>query len=146
MKNNKSSVVFLMLIPFFFIGTLIVFDTIFNYVENKKFKNITETIIRDIITNDDIDKDEYYEEIKKGYERNNYETDMLIVDVGYKDIYLENEHEYFGVFSSLFGRKGTEVDVEIFGITFRVKKSSVARINVTASENYDGELEFLYTE
>lgn len=145
-SSGKSSASFLALIPLFFVISLIVIDTLFSYVENKRFKNLTENIIKEVMTNEDIDIEDYNEEIKKSYERNGYETDMLVVEANDYDVYVENEHNYFGIFSAFRNTKSEESKIKILGITFKVRKNSVARIKVRASFNYSDELNFEYTK
>lgn len=145
-SSGKSSASFLALIPLFFVISLIVIDTLFSYVENKRFKNLTENIIKEVMANEDIDIEDYNEEIKKSYERNGYETDMLVVEANDYDVYIENEHNYFGIFSAFRNTKSEESKIKILGITFKVRKNSVARIKVRASFNYSDELNFEYTK
>lgn len=147
MNNNaKTNASFLALIPLFFVISLIIVDTLFSYVENKRFKNITENIIKEVMTNEEISIEDYKEEIKKSYERNGYETDMLIVETNDYDVYIENEHYYFGIFSSFSNKKSIESEIKILGITFKVRKNSVARIKIRANLNYSDELNFEYTK
>lgn len=145
-NNGKSSIVFLALIPLFFVITLIIVDTLFSYIENKRFKTITESIISEVMNDNELNYEEYSEEIKKRYERHGYDTDMLIVDANRYNVYVENEHAYFGIFSSFSNKKSIESEISILGTTFKVRKNSVARIKVTASFNYEEELEFEYTK
>lgn len=145
-KTGKSSGAFIFLIPIILIVTLVVIDTIVSYTNNKTYQKITETIISEVMENERISEDEYSDEIKKAYERNGYETDMLVVDANSYDVYVENEHSYFGIFSSFSNKKSIESEIEIFGVTFKAKKNSVARIKVTAKYNSDEEIEFEYTE
>ena len=77
---------------------------------------------------------------------NGYETDNLVVDASEYMVYVENEHLYYGVFSSLFGN-GKEELVKLFGlIDFKLKKSSRVFVKIEASYNYNDELEFKYVE
>ena len=145
-NKGKSSFTFLLLIPLFFVIALIVIDTLFSFIENKRLKITTETILTNVVKNNDINVEEYSSEIKKEFERKGYKTDMLVVEANDYDIYVENEHSYFGIFSSFSKKKSMESDVEILGITFKAKKNSVARIKVTAKLNYENELEFEYTK
>ena len=144
--NGKASSVFLVLVPIIFVLTLIVVDTMFSYLENNRLKKTTENIIREVMNDDEIIIDDYYDEIKKRYERKGYNTEMLVVEADNYNVYVENEHSYFGVFSFLTSKKNIESKVKILGVTFKVKKNSVARIKVNASFNYENELEFEYTK
>lgn len=145
-NNGKANGVFLLLIPVLFIITLIVVDTMFSYIENNKLKKTTENIITEVMNDSEISVEDYYEEIKKRYERNNYNTEMLVVDATDYNVYVENEHSYFGIFSSLTSKKSVESKIKIFGVTFKVKKNSVARIKVDARFNYEDEIEFEFTK
>ena len=145
-NNGKSNIIFIFLIPIFFIVALIIMDTVFIYTNNKNLKGVTETIISDVMKNDEINLEDYSDEIKKAYERNGIDTDMLVVDANAYEVILENQHRYFGVFSSLSNKMGAESEVKILGITFKVKKNSVARIGVRARFNSNDELIFEYSE
>lgn len=145
-KNGKGGIIFIILIPLFLIATLIIVDTIISYTTTKTYKKVTENILTEIINNPEIDVSEYSEEIKKSYERKGYKTDMLVVEANSYDVYLENEHEYFNLFSSLSKNRGCEGEIKILGVTFKVKKNSVTRLKVTASYNYEDELIFEYTK
>jgi len=143
-NSGKSNAVFLLLIPIFFVLALIIVDTVFNYVENKRFKSTTESIISEVMNDNEINYEDYNEEIKKKYERRGYETEMLVVEANSYDVYVENEHSYFGIFSSFSNKKSIESEIKILGVTFKVRKNSVARIKLTASFDYNDELTFEY--
>lgn len=145
-KSGKASSVFLVLVPIIFVLTLIIIDTLFSYLENNRLRKTTETILTEVMKDDEINVEEYSDEIKKRYERSGYSTEMLVVETNSYDVYIENEHSYFGIFSALTSKKNVESEIKLLGLTFKVKKNSVARIKVTASFNYDDELEFEYTK
>lgn len=145
-KNGKGGIIFIILIPLILIATLIIVDTIISYTTTKTYKKVTENILTEIINNPEIDVSEYSEEIKKSYERKGYKTEMLVVEANSYDVYLENEHEYFNLFSSLSKKRGEDGEIKILGVTFKVKKNSVTRLKVTASYNYEDELIFEYTK
>lgn len=147
MKNNgKSSIIFLILIPLILIVTLIIIDTIISYGVNKKFKNDTETIIKDVLTNDELNYDEYYDEIKRLYEKKNYDTERLVVESDDYNFYLENEYNYFNLFSSLKNTKNKKEYVTILGFTFKAKRNSKAFIKVNADYDNMGKIIFTYTK
>lgn len=147
MKNNgKSSIIFLILIPLILIVTLIIIDTIISYGVNKKFKNDTETIIKDVLTNDELNYDEYYNEIKRLYEKKNYDTERLVVESDDYNFYLENEYNYFNLFSSLKNTKNKKEYVTILGFTFKAKRNSKAFIKVNANYDNMGKIIFTYTK
>lgn len=145
-NNGKSNIIFLILIPLFFIISIIIVDTFVSFSQNKKFKIITENIIKDVISKDEIYEDEYYSEIKRLYELNNYETDSLVVNYDGYSLRIDNEHSYFGIISSLTNRNGEDDIINILGIEFKVKKSSKVILSVEARYNYDDELEINYLE
>lgn len=145
-KYGKGGAIFIVLIPIILIITLVIVDTIISYTTTKTYQKITENILTEIITNPEIEIEDYNDEIKRAYERNGYETDMLVVEANSYDVYVENEHSYFGLFSSLSNNKGDEGEIKILGVTFKVKKNSVTRLKVTAKYNYEDELEFEYTK
>lgn len=145
-KNGKGGIIFIVLIPLILIATLIIVDTIISYTTTKTYKKITESILTEVINNPEIDVEEYNEEIKRAYERKGYKTDMLVVEANSYDVYVENEHEYFNLFSSLSKKRSDEGEIKILGVTFKVKKNSVTRLKVTAKYNYEDELIFEYTK
>lgn len=147
MKNNgKSNIIFLILIPIILIATLIIIDTLISYGVNKKFKNDTETIIKDVLTNDELNYDEYYDEIKRLYEKKNYDIDQLVVESNDYNFYLENEYNYFNLFSSLKNTKNKKEYVTILGFTFKAKRNSKAFIKVNANYDNMGKIIFTYTK
>ena len=145
-SSGKSNIIFLILIPLFFIISIIIVDTFVSFSQNKKFKKITENIIKDVISNDEIYEDDYYNEIKRLYQLNNYKTDNLVVDYNGYSLRIDNEHSYFGIISSLTNKRGEDTIINLFGIDFKVKKSSKVIISVEAKYNYDNELEINYLE
>jgi len=145
-KNGKSNMLFLLLIPLFFGLAIIIVDTFFSYTQNKNLKHITEKIIKEVIEDDEIEIDEYAYEIKRRYEMNNIDVDSLIVDASEYEVNVANQHRYFGLFSSLTNEALPEIEVSIIGLKFKLKKGSVAIINVTARENSDKEIQFEYSK
>lgn len=143
-KLGKSDIKFILLIPFILLATLIVVDTLISYSENKRFKTITEEIIKGTMEDDNIEYSEYYDEIKKQYERNDYDTDMLVVEANSYSVYVENEHKYFGLLSSLRNSKNEKQQVKLLGITFNLRKNSKAFVKVTAKYDYNNNLTFEY--
>ena len=143
-KLGKSDIKFILLIPFLLLATLIVVDTLISYSENKRFKTITEEIIKGTMEDDNIEYSEYYDEIKKQYERNDYDTDMLVVEANSYSVYVENEHKYFGLLSSLRNSINEKQQVKLLGITFNLRKNSKAFVKVTAKYDYNNNLTFEY--
>ena len=143
-KLGKSDIKFILLIPLILIATLIVVDTLISYSENKRFKTITEEIIKGTMEDDNIEYSEYYDEIKKQYEKNDYDTDMLVVEANSYSVYVENEHKYFGLLSSLRNSKNEKQQVKLLGITFNLRKNSKAFVKVTAKYDYNNNLTFEY--
>lgn len=145
-KNGKGGTIFIVLIPLILIVTLIIVDTIVSFTTKKNYEKVTESILTEIMTNDEIYVEDYSDEIKRAYERKGYETDMLVVEANSYDVYLENEHEYFNLFSSLSNKRGDDGEIKILGVTFKVKKNSVARLKVTATYDYENNIVFEYTK
>lgn len=143
-KLGKSDIKFILLIPLILIATLIVVDTLISYSENKRFKTITEEIIKGTMEDDNIEYSEYYDEIKKQYEKNDYDTDMLVVEANSYSVYVENEHRYFGLLSSLKNSINEKQQVKLLGITFNLRKNSKALVKVTAKYDYNNNLTFEY--
>ena len=145
-NDGKLNIVFIIIIPVFFILSLVIVDTFFNYTQTKKYKKITENIIKEVMNNDELSEDEYYDEIKRLYELNNYETDSLVVNANSYSLRLDNEHAYFGIISSITNRRGEDTVINILGIEFKVKKSSKVIISAEARYNYEDELEINFLE
>lgn len=143
-KLGKSDIKFILLIPLILIATLIVVDTLISYSENKRFKTITEEIIKGTMEDDNIEYSEYYDEIKKQYEKNDYDTDMLVVEANSYSVYVENEHKYFGLLSSLRNSINEKQQVKLLGITFNLRKNSKVLVKVTAKYDYNNNLTFEY--
>lgn len=145
-KNGKGGTIFIVLIPLILIVTLIIVDTIVSFTTKKNYEKVTESILTEIMTNDEIYVEDYSDEIKRAYERKGYETDMLVVEANSYDVYLENEHEYFNLFSSLSNKRGDDGEIKILGVTFKVKKNSVVRLKVTVTYDYENNIVFEYTK
>ena len=147
-KNGKGNIIFIILIPVFLILTVIIVDTIIGYTQTKTYKEVTERIIKEVMNEEDINYDEYYNEIKKRYDRRGYKTDRLVVEADSFKVYVENEHVYFGLLTS-FSNKGEDIEIRLLGIeylTFKLKKNSKTVIKVEAKYNYEDELQFEYVE
>lgn len=145
-KNGKSSIVFLLLIPVFIIMILVICDTVITYSTNKRFKVVTESVLTSVMKNDELDYEEYYDEIKKLYEKNNIDTNMLAVDADEYMVSLDNEHTYFGLFTSITNRDGEQTTISILGVEFHVKKGSKTTLSVEASFDENDEIVFEYVE
>lgn len=145
-NNGKSNFILILLIPIFFIITLIIVDTFVSYLTNKNYKRVTENIIREVMENEDLDYEEYYDEIKRLYKINNYDTDMLAVSADEYKVTVDNEHKYFGIISSITNRSGEDAKVNILGVEFNVKKGSKISISVEAKYDYNNELVFEYVD
>jgi len=145
-NKGKGNALFVLLIPVFFMIALVIIDTVVSYTQSKTYKEVTERVIKEVVSMEDIEYDDYYLEIKKAYERRGYETDRLVVNASENEIIVENEHLYFGVFTSL-GNKGQEEEIAIFGIeflTFNLRKNSKTIVNVEARYDNNNELIFEY--
>lgn len=145
-KNGKSNILFIILIPIFLILALIIVDTIISYSEDKTYKKITEKIIAETVEDNDIGYEEYFEEIKKKYEDNNYETDSLVVEANSYEIYVENEHNYFGLLSSLKKSFREPTKIKILGVEFKAKKNSKTFVKVTVKKDNNNKLEYIYSK
>lgn len=146
MNNDGKINILFVLIPVFLIVTLILVDTLISFSENKTFRVVTEDIIKSTLEDDNIDSSEYLNEIKRKYSEKNYDTEMLVVNEEGNGIYLENENKYFGLLSSLKTSKSKKEKVDIFGITFNLRKNSKSIIKVKAYYDYDDNLKFDYVK
>ena len=109
-------------------------------------EKITENIIYEVMNNNDLYYDEYYDEIKRLYEFNNYETDMLVVEASDYKVTIDNEHKFFGLISSLTNKTTDYTMINLLGLEFKVKKSSKITISVEAKFNSEDEIELEYVE
>ena len=146
MKSNsgKSHVFFIIIIPLVLILGAILVDTWISYSTNKKFRLTTETILNDMIEVEGITPEEYEDYIRRAYERNDYKTDNLVVEASTDRIYVENDMQYSGIFSSLFYKNKNTVEKVIFGVRARVSENSKAFIKCEATYGSDGKLVFKY--
>lgn len=169
--NNKGTgkAKLIILIPILLILLLLIVDTFISYLENKKIKLDTENIIREVMNDDELYFDDYYKTIKILYEQKNYDTDNLLVDGNLDELYIENEQNYFGLFTSLKTYNYITEDVKILGmnfkviksikkidqkygeisilgIKFKVKKGNKAFVKVTARRIDEENIEFEYTK
>ena len=146
MKKSSGGIITLLLIPVFLLLVLVIIDTIVGYTQNKTFKEVTERVIEEVVSNEDITVEDYKDEIKRVYERRGYKTDGLVVEATEDRIYVENDMMYFGIFSSL-KKHGEEMYYSLFGIeqlTFKLKKGSKAFVRVEATFDENNELVFEY--
>lgn len=145
-NNGKGNIIFILLIPVFIICVLVIVDTIISYTQTKTYKEVTERIIKEVVENEELTYEDYYDEIKRSYERRGYKTERLVVEADEYKIYVENEHVYFGLFTSV-GKQGEEVEFTFFNIeylTFKLKKNSKTFIKLEATLDENNKLEFEY--
>ena len=146
MKSNsgKSHVFFIIIIPLVLVLGAIVADTIISYTTNKKFRLITEEIIKEVTERDDLTPEDYAYHIKRLYERNNYDTENLVVEASSDRVYVENDLQYSGIFTSLF-HKGKDLEEKvILGVTVRLAKNSKAFVKCEATYDNSGKLVFKF--
>jgi hypothetical protein len=111
-KKGQSSIVFIILIPIIFIILAFIYDNALIIIENNRYKAMTNSIIKDVLTNSYYDK---AEEVKNLYEENNYETDQL--DARYEDdiLYVYNVHSYNSFFGYILGIKSYRTEISVYG-------------------------------
>ena len=145
-KTGKSYVGLILLIPLFIILALIIIDTITSYNENKRFKSITENIITEVLNNEELTEEDYENEIKRLYERNNYETDALVVIPSSYDLYVGNEHSYFGMFTSLKNHTNKLGEIKIFGQEENIEYYNILKTRILLNDIEDEEIEYQNNE
>ena len=168
--NNKgaSKVRLILIIPILLLILLLILDTFINYLENKSIKKDTESILTEVLESDELEPEDYEYAIKTLLEKKKYDTDCLLIEIRRNEVYVENEHSYFGLFSSLrsynvntdeikiLGIKFKYItgfkkinhkygEINILGVKFKVKRASKAFVRVTAKKNREGKVEFDYT-
>ena len=143
MNNSGKGMLFLVLVPLIAIAVFIISDTFVSFLENNKFKMDTESIITEVMNNENLYYSDYYDEIKRLYELKHYNTDNLVVDANEYEVSVSNENLYFGLINSLKNTKGENSEITILGHKFMVKKNSKAIISVVATYE-DEEIKFTY--
>lgn len=110
MENSKgqSGAIFIILIPIVFIILAFVYDSAMSVIENKKFKQTTDNILTDVLTNSYSD---YEETIKELFEQNGYEIEQLSYDYDGEKITVYNSHTYTSFFGQIIGIKSYRTQV-----------------------------------
>lgn len=110
MKNNKgqSGSIFIILVPIIFIVLAFIYDSAMTVIENKKFKQTTDDILTDVLSNSYSD---YEGTIKELYEKNGYEIDQLSYDYDGETITIYNSHTYTSFFGQIIGIKSYRTQV-----------------------------------
>lgn len=113
MKNNhgQSGALFIIIIPIIFIVLAFIYDNVMIIITNNKYNLVSKEIVKEVLTNSYNDK---AEEVKKLYEKNNYEIDMLVVSYENEVLKVYNSHSYPSFFGNVLGIKSyrTEINLE----------------------------------
>lgn len=113
MKNNhgQSGALFIIIIPIIFIVLAFIYDNVMIIITNNKYNLVSKEIVKEVLTNSYNDK---AEEVKKLYEKNNYEIDMLVVSYEDEVLKVYNSHSYPSFFGNVLGIKSyrTEINLE----------------------------------
>jgi len=119
--NNKgqSGIVFIISIPIIFIILAFLYDNALMIIENKRYKEVTETIIKDVLTNSYYNKEE---EVINLYEKNHLEVEQLNTSYDGEILTVYNVHSYNSFFGVILGIKTyrAEVDVRAYKDTDKI--------------------------
>ena len=112
MRNNKgqSGLVFIILIPIFFIIVAFLYDNILIITTNKAYREISESIITDVLTNSYYDK---AEQVKNLYEKNKMEIEQLNAQYDGEYLTVYNVHTYPSFFGVAIGVKSYRTEVNL---------------------------------
>ena len=64
-KYGKGGAIFIVLIPIILVMTFLIFDTIIGFITNKNYEKVTEKILTEIMTDEELGVEDYNEEIKR---------------------------------------------------------------------------------
>ena len=145
MNNDGKGLIAFIFIPVIAIIAFLLADVFISYLENNRFKSATEDILKEVMLDDSISSDEYYEAIKYRYNKKSFNTDNLFVEVKNDIVYLENDTYFFGLLSSLKNINGKTGKIKILKNEFNVNMNSKAIIKVSAERDND-EIIFSYSK
>ena len=127
-KNGQALVLFIVLIPVFLVLTAIFVDKGINSYNDRRFRNITEDIMEELLNNDILNnvtydnEDEVKEILKKQatmiYDANEIGVEFLTIEIGYgNEVTLFNTYEHYSFMNSLFGRGNgmRQISLEVIG-------------------------------
>ena len=108
-KNGKGAV-FIILIPIIFVIAAFLYDNFMMVSNNKTYREVTESIIKDVFEYNYDDK-EY--QIRKAYEEYKYDTSQLAVNYEDGVLTLYNVHTYPAFFGLILGVKSYRTEVHV---------------------------------
>ena len=114
-KKGQALILFIVLIPVFFVITAILVDLGINTYYEKKINNISEDIVFALLDNDDLKtvtyeneeevREQLMEEAIMLYDLNEINTDNLSIEMGYgSEFTFFNTYDHYSFMNSLFGR------------------------------------------
>ena len=102
-KNGQTLVMFVIIIPIFIILLAFVVDTGIILKNTTKLNSTTKTILKN--TYDDRLNDNYYEKVKKLYEKNNIPTKNIQIEFNLDEVKITNEYYKPSIFGKIIGLK-----------------------------------------
>ncbi len=102
-KNGQTLVMFVIIIPIFIILLAFVVDTGIILKNTTKLNSTTKTILKN--TYDDRLNDNYYEKVKKLYEKNNIPTKNIQIEFNLDEVKITNEYYKSSIFGKIIGLK-----------------------------------------
>ena len=110
--KKSNGIVFILLIPIIFIILAFAYDNIMIIIENKGYEEITNSIIKEALTNSYSDKEA---RVKQAFEEKKLETEQLSVSYEDNVLYVYNVHLYPSFFGKAVGVKSYRTEVDLKG-------------------------------
>ena len=108
-KNGQTLVVFILLIPIFLAICAFVIDVGLMTYESMKLKNVTKSILTNVMSKNKISEDSIIEL----YRRNNIKTDDLVIEITEDSIKIENNYFIPSMFGKILQIEEYEISVDV---------------------------------
>lgn len=110
--NNKgqSGAIFIIVIPLVLLILAVIYDNVMQVVAQNRYKDVTNTIIKDVLENSYADKEQI---VKDLYEKNKYETTQLDVKWENDVLTIYNVHVFPSFFGYVVGVKTYRTEVYV---------------------------------
>ena len=109
-KNGQTLILFVIMIPILLGLCAFVIDVGSIVLANTKLREVTKTIISDVMDDASIDK------IQSLYLKNDIPVENLEVEIKEDEIRIQNEYEIDSIFGSIIGFDTYKVEVDIVGM------------------------------
>lgn len=108
-KNGQTLVVFILLIPIFLAICAFVIDVGLMTYESMKLKNVTKSILTNVMSKNKISEDSIIEL----YRQNNIKTDDLVIEITEDSIKIENNYFIPSMFGKILQIEEYEISVDV---------------------------------